>query len=139
MKPETMRFCERVTKGIPCGPNLSLQGVDDVDVAADARDSSVFESEWLRLRDLIDAVLAASPMAADFEKALLDAREASFKQAFNRMRSSDIAAFVSDDVELLGQALELGKLRAAAWFVNVGKPVEQERGRMVKLWREAVG
>jgi hypothetical protein len=76
----------------------------DVEVALDGRDGSAFENDWLevsnqiksRKRNLDDADIRVTRL-----------RELSYLQTFDRWDSPDLAAEISDDFGLIGDALAI--------------------------------
>jgi len=79
----------------------------DADAALDRRDSDPFDSAWLRIFDLIgDRSAAIGPS----ERSSIDElRERVFMRVYELTANSDLAAFASDDFEIIagGSVLDL--------------------------------
>lgn len=72
----------------------------DIDTLLDLREEEVFDSEWIRVFQQLEKFEISST-----EKQLIDTiREKSFLQTYHLLESSDIAACVSDDFELICKA-----------------------------------
>lgn len=75
----------------------------DLDELLDMRDEEEFDSEWIRVYDILNQVEVEQN-----EKKIIDAiREKSFLMAYNLSESSDIASCVSDDFEIICKAYVL--------------------------------
>lgn len=80
--------------------NVSFFVNCDVDELLDLRDSDEFDSEWMRVYNILSEI-----DIGDFQKQLIDSiREKSYLQAYNLLDSSDIASCVSDDFEIICKA-----------------------------------
>lgn len=90
---------------IQSGQLLTFAGVDWtlVDDLINARDSEEFEERWLSAFQPIEA--RASELSIAEKDAIDTLREASYKAAFASSESPDIAAFVSDDMEMIARAV----------------------------------
>ena len=75
----------------------------DLDMLLDMRDDEEFDSEWIRVYDILNQV----EMEQNTKKAIDDIREKSFLIAYNLSDSSDIASCVSDDFEIICKAYVL--------------------------------
>lgn len=72
----------------------------DFDELLDMRDDEEFDSEWIRVYNVLNQVEVEQD-----EKKTIDAiREKSFLMAYNLSESSDIASCVSDDFEIICKA-----------------------------------
>lgn len=72
----------------------------DLDELLDLRDVEVFESEWIRVYDNLAEVV----LETNQKKEVDEIRKLSFIKAYNMFESSDIAACISDDFELICKA-----------------------------------
>lgn len=72
----------------------------DLDELLDMRDDEVFDSEWMRIYNILNQV----EMDENQKKVIDSIRELSFLMAYNLSESSDIASCVSDDFELICKA-----------------------------------
>ncbi|UOD29245.1 hypothetical protein INH39_28150 [Massilia violaceinigra] len=70
----------------------------DWDAALDARDSPAFDADWLESNEKL-----AVGYPVD-ETATMEVREAVFKAVFRLTANPDLAAYVSDDFDLITQA-----------------------------------
>jgi len=90
---------EQISKGILLGDKIFCE--IDIDCVLDGRDDDYFDSAW------IDAHNSFKEIQFEInERKLIDIiREVSFKATYNHCRDSDLAAYVSDDFELISKAL----------------------------------
>ncbi len=80
--------------------NVSFFVDCDVDELLDLRDNDEFDSEWMRVYNILSEIDIGV-----FEKQIIDSiREKSYLQAYNLLESSDIASCVSDDFEIICKA-----------------------------------
>lgn len=76
----------------------------DVDELLDMRDDDEFDSEWMRVYNVLNEI-----NIDDSDKQTIDSvREESFIRAFNLSGSSDVASCVSDDFEIICKAYICG-------------------------------
>lgn len=75
--------------------------VDDPSSILDAREEATFESKWLTVYEL----LKSREVSSDDTKAINSIREVIFKSVFRKTADDDLAAYASDDFELVGRAL----------------------------------
>ena len=73
----------------------------------DERDGPPFDTEWIVRFEQIEAEKRANPLPTDVTTAIAELRESAFLLAIQRWSSHDVAACVSDDMGLLGDALAL--------------------------------
>ncbi|BAP45373.1 putative uncharacterized protein [Pseudomonas sp. StFLB209] len=88
-----------------------LGNIDNWDAVLDLRDSASFDSSWVQACTMVDCHEHVSPEAAEQVRQL---REYVFKSCFRITRNAEIAACVSDDMGLLGDAL--GKQMMTPWL-----------------------
>lgn len=80
--------------------NMSFFADCDVDELLDLRDDDEFDSEWMRVYNILNQI-----NIEDSEKQIIDSiREKSFLRVYNLSESSDIASCVSDDFEIICKA-----------------------------------
>ncbi|MBD5135545.1 MAG: hypothetical protein HDT39_06225 [Lachnospiraceae bacterium] len=80
--------------------NVSFFAYCDVDELLDMRDDEEFDSEWMRVYNILNEI-----NIEDSEKQIIDRiREKSFIRIYNLSESSDIASCVSDDFEIICKA-----------------------------------
>ena len=80
--------------------NKSFFADYDVDELLDMRDDDEFDSEWMRVYNILNEI-----NIEDSEKQIIDRiREKSFILVYNLSESSDIASCVSDDFEIICKA-----------------------------------
>lgn len=100
----------------------------NIDDLLDFRDEVEFDSEWMRIYD----VLEQYSMDEDTEKEIAEVRQAAFQTAYDLSNSSDIAACVSDDFEIICKAYVIGL--KDRWMNGLVKTYVQHRfpccGRM---------
>lgn len=76
----------------------------DLDDALDQRDQSDFDTEWVRVNDMIQSMKIPRE-----GRGILDTlRELAFKKTFGTTDNPELAGYVSDDFALLGVALLVG-------------------------------
>ncbi|MCO8171455.1 hypothetical protein NJC40_27185 [Pseudomonas sp. 21LCFQ02] len=88
-----------------------LGHIDDWDTLLERRDSESFDSRWVQTCTMVDCHEHVSSTAAEQVRQL---REYVFKRCFRVTRNAEIAACVSDDMGLLGDAL--GKQVMTPWL-----------------------
>lgn len=81
--------------------NFSNLDSDAIDEMLDSRDDSEFENDWLRTSELLESKDFAETDLAEIEKI----REIVYKKTFASTKHSEIAAYASDDFELIAKAL----------------------------------
>lgn len=80
---------------------------DIVDEMLDSRDSHNFEKDWLQVSHEIEHREKLNPLPEPTLAELDKIRETAYKAVFSVTENSDLAAYVSDDFELIGKALAL--------------------------------
>ena len=90
---------------------LSKLNQDSLDDLFDSRDSDPFESEWLRVNEVVEQSQLESNDAVD---AL---RESAFKRAFAITKSPDACGYISEDVGLIADAVRAGV--ADPWLASL--------------------
>ena len=92
-----------------------------LEAALDRRDEAAFDSEWVRIDRLVEAKNPGGDLKAKLDKL----REFAFRTIYEAYEDSDLAACVSDDLELIALALiagvEDGWLRAVLASYQNGK------------------
>ena len=81
---------------------------DDVIGLLCKRDEDDFCARWTRAFNAVAAAKSKRPLSSKIEKAILDLRECTFRRTFARWKSSDLAAYISDDFGLIGDSLGVG-------------------------------
>ena len=74
----------------------------------DQRDEDGFCSRWVQVFTEIEAKKSATQLSPEAEALVSQLREATYLKAFQKWKSSDLAACVSDDFGLVGDCLVLG-------------------------------
>lgn len=73
----------------------------DHDIALEMRDMDSFDSEWMRVhRELNETTIIAAQL-----ELLTDISKTAFLSTIGATKNSDLAAYISDDFELLGRGL----------------------------------
>ena len=81
----------------------------DADALLDDRDSNeLFEAQWLRVHRKLEELWKAEPIDDDQVDAVDELREVAFSAAGEASGHHELAAYVSDDFDLIGKALVLG-------------------------------
>lgn len=88
-----------------------LAQVDDWDALLELRDSDSFDSRWVQACTMVDSHEHVAPASAE---QVWQLREQVFKACFRITRNAEVAACVSDDIGLLGDAL--GKQVMTPWL-----------------------
>lgn len=78
---------------------------DKITSVLDQRDEPLFAEEWMRV---FHAIEAKKRSKQDAESRVTRLRELAFAQSFELWESPDVAAYVSDDFGLIGDALAVG-------------------------------
>jgi len=78
----------------------------DCDYALDSRDAEPFDAQWMAAFDEIDGDPAATIGRQDVDVL----RERAFKLAFRASGNADVAACVSDDIELVARSRLSGRI-----------------------------
>ncbi len=81
-----------------------LMEPEDIEAALDARDGQNFDSKWVSLSDEIEKRKNLEP---EQENALEKIRELAYKAAYKTSNHADFAGYVSDDFDLIGNAILL--------------------------------
>lgn len=81
--------------------NFSNLDSDTIDEMLDSRDDSEFENDWLKTSELLESKDFAETDLAEIEKI----REIVYKKTFDSTKHGEIAAYASDDFELIAKAL----------------------------------
>lgn len=85
----------------------------DCDRALDSRDADPFDAQWMAAFDAIDG----DPGAAIDTPAVNALREKAYKLAFSASGNADVAACVSDDIELIARSRLSG--RTDGWPIHI--------------------
>jgi hypothetical protein len=103
----TTELLELMTQKIRSGQILSPAetNVPNYDDVIGERDSVEFERQWLSQFNALEQ--RSKDIDFNESEAINGLREAAYKAAFGVTESPDIAAFVSDDFELIGRAIAL--------------------------------
>jgi hypothetical protein len=88
-------------------PNLSLS-VELINDALDQRDEVLFSDQWMDVHGRLEARKQVTELAEPVEARVTRLRELAYLQAYHRWKSADLAAQVSDDFGLIGEALATG-------------------------------
>ncbi|HET6252153.1 MAG TPA: hypothetical protein VFE47_30990 [Tepidisphaeraceae bacterium] len=94
---------ERMENGSPI-LHLMLKE-EEVVAAVDERDDRSFADQWMSLFRQVEIIKGGR---RDADPRVGRLRELAYLQAFERWRSSDLAAMISDDFGLIGDALAVG-------------------------------
>jgi len=91
---------------------ISLDGIDEdfIDELLDSRDSDPFDSNWVEAYEILkqnNKNINANDKN-EVDKFLEEIRKDVFIKTMKASQSSDLAAYVSDDFEMIGTALILG-------------------------------
>jgi hypothetical protein len=85
------------------------RGVADPDAALDARDQSAVRDWWGLEDDAVQALLVRTPLDAEASAGIERLAELAFRRAFAAGgQHHDLAAQVSDDLRLIGEASSVG-------------------------------
>jgi hypothetical protein len=82
-------------------PNLSLKQ-EEIEAALDQRDDPHFAETWMNAFRQIEAKKGSKQ---DAEPRIGQLREMAYLQSYERWQSPDLAAYISDDFGLIGDAL----------------------------------
>jgi len=82
-------------------PNLSLTE-EEIEAALNQRDNPQFAETWMKAFHQIETMKRAKQ---DADPRIGRLREVAYLQAYERWRSADLAAYISDDFGLIGDAL----------------------------------
>lgn len=80
----------------------------DVDRMLEKRDDAIFSTRWTDLFTQVGEKKAAMGLTQDADSRVARLRERAFMQSYNRWKSPDLAAYISDDFGLIGDALAIG-------------------------------
>ena len=78
--------------------NLDNETIDEM---LDSRDSSEFESDWLK----VSQTLEKKKFSADNLASIENIREIAYKKTFDTTNHSELAAYVADDFEMIAKSL----------------------------------
>ena len=78
--------------------NLDNETIDEM---LDSRDSSEFESDWLK----VSQTLEKKKFSADNFASIENIREIAYKKTFDTTNHSELAAYVADDFEMIAKSL----------------------------------
>ena len=81
---------------------------EQIDVVLNRRDDAGFDGPWVQTFGAIAAKKAALGLRGDADPLVTRLRKAAYISAFRRWKSADLAAAISDDFGLIGDALILG-------------------------------
>jgi hypothetical protein len=79
--------------------------IDDIDVILDERDMDIFDSEWMRVYNVIK--LKKTLITTEIDELIEKIREISYKIVYDKTKSSDLAGYISDDFGIIAEALIL--------------------------------
>ncbi|QDU96619.1 hypothetical protein [Lignipirellula cremea] len=116
---------------------ISRIEIDDLAALLEARDEDSFSSRWMQAEDSI----ASETARAEYEELVTKLRESVYLQAFDRWKSPDLSACLSDDFGLIANAIVVDS--ANPWIsgllqcylkgrVPVGD-LEEQAGKLVDL------
>ena len=98
---ETMEsFC--INNLIKIVESISCDEYDDI---LDSRDDDEFSEKWMEIFNEVKAILKSNPIDALHTQRIENLRERTFKMIFQQSNSSDMAAYLSDDIALLLEAV----------------------------------
>jgi hypothetical protein len=83
-------------------PHIKL---NDINKALDHRDKETFAGKWM---ELFQEVEIKKESGEDADDRVTQLREATYLQAYDRWHSPELAAYISDDFGLIGDALAIG-------------------------------
>jgi hypothetical protein len=103
----TVNLLDQITQRICDGQILSITNASSlhVDEVIEKRDSPDFEQRWLVQYNTLEK--RKSDIGIEDTAAIDRLREAAYKAAHKCTQNPDIAAFTSDDFELIGRAVVL--------------------------------
>ena len=78
---------------------------EDVEVMLEKRDDTIYSARWMDLFRQIGEKKAGWGPSQDADSRVARLRESAFMQSYKRWRSPDLAAYISDDFGLIGDAL----------------------------------
>lgn len=81
---------------------------ENVDKMLDRRRSVSFSSEWMHVYRTVEAAKKSAGTDGCEDPRVRQLREQSYLQSYRRWNNDDLAAFISDDFGLIGDALSLG-------------------------------
>jgi len=93
-------FCR--VKLIEIIKNVSQEDYDDI---LDNRDSDEFSNKWMEVYDQVSTISKNNSIDTEYAQIIKRLRERTFKTIFEHTQSSDIAAYLSDDIALLLEAI----------------------------------
>src|SRR5271168_4589347 len=77
----------------------------DVESVLNQRDADDFSAAWMQAFRKVDFQKSACPLPFDVVEKVTTVRKAAYLRAFNRWKSPDLAAYISDDIGLIAEAL----------------------------------
>lgn len=77
---------------------------EECDRILDRRDGVIFSDNWMRVYDEVNEQMKKLDVNPDYIKKIEILRERVFKRVYNFTTSSDLAAYISDDIELILKA-----------------------------------
>lgn len=98
---ENMDYFCRV-KLIEIIKNVSQEDYDDI---LDNRDSDEFSNKWMEVYNQVSTIIKNNSIDIEYVQIIKRLRERTFKTIFELTQSSDIAAYLSDDIALLLEAI----------------------------------
>lgn len=78
---------------------------EDYDAILDSRDSDEFSTNWMKVYDEVKSMLNHIEIDSYYINKIESLRERTFKSVIERAQSSDLAAYISDDLALLLEAV----------------------------------
>ncbi len=81
---------------------LSQEDYDDI---LENRDSDEFSKKWMEVYDQVSMIFKTNSIDPGYAQIIKRLRERTFKAIFEHTQSSDMAAYLSDDIGLLLEAI----------------------------------
>ncbi|MEK4424946.1 hypothetical protein [Solibacillus sp. FSL K6-1523] len=78
---------------------------EECDALLDSRDSDAFSNKWMEVYGEVRGVLGNSTVDIYYTQKIESLRERTFKAILEHSQSSDLAAYLSDDIALLLEAV----------------------------------
>ncbi|MEC0090818.1 hypothetical protein [Paenibacillus macquariensis] len=82
--------------------NISQEDYDDI---LDNRDHDEFSNKWMEVYDQVSSIVKNNSINPEYVQIIKRLRERTFKAIFEHTQSSDLAAYLSDDISLLLEAI----------------------------------
>ena len=81
---------------------------DHVEDSLSERESRRFATTWMNVFSKLESLKSARGVTRDSDSRVTQLRESAYLQSFKRWKSPDLAALISDDFGLIGDALVIG-------------------------------